>query len=88
LTSATQAPEALILDLLEWLARQDRSYEETMEAWRTSCPRFPVWEDANDRQLVSIENRKGRSAVRMTAAGWELLKKSGRRMTVDRCALA
>ncbi len=35
--------EALILDLLDWLAVRDRTYEEVMEAWRTSCPRcLPV----------------------------------------------
>jgi len=38
--------EALILDLLEWLAQSERSYQEVMDAWRTSCPRLPVWEDA------------------------------------------
>ena len=41
--------EALTLDLLEWLASGERTYEEAMEAWRTSCPKLPVWEDANDR---------------------------------------
>ncbi len=39
--------EALILDLLEWLAARERTYEEVLEAWRTSCPKLPVWEDAN-----------------------------------------
>jgi hypothetical protein len=43
------APESLILDLLEWVAGADRTYDEVMDAWRTSCPRLPVWEDANDR---------------------------------------
>ncbi len=71
----TQTVEVLVLDLLEWLSRQDRSYEETMDAWRTSCPKLPVWEDANDRGLVFIENDDGRSAVRVTLAGFELLKK-------------
>ena len=33
--------EALILDLLEWLATADRSYAVVMDAWRTSCPRLP-----------------------------------------------
>ncbi|MBV8842281.1 MAG: hypothetical protein JO307_05660 [Bryobacterales bacterium] len=66
----TQTVEPLILDLLEWLSRQDRSYEETMDAWRTSCPRLPVWEDANDRGLVCIEN----DGVRVTKAGFDLLK--------------
>jgi len=41
--------ENLILDLVEWVARKKRTYRETMDAWRTSCPRLPVWEDATDR---------------------------------------
>lgn len=44
--------EALLLDLLEWIGRAPRTYGEVMEAWRTSCPRLPVWEEANDRGLV------------------------------------
>lgn len=64
---------ALILDLLEWLSRRERSYEETMDAWRTSCPRLPVWEDANDQGFVRTDYREGRSVVRVTPAGLELL---------------
>jgi hypothetical protein len=44
--------EALILDLLEWLEPAPRPYAEVMDAWRTSCPRLPVWEDANDGGLI------------------------------------
>ncbi|HXA74654.1 MAG TPA: hypothetical protein VNV83_10465 [Acidimicrobiales bacterium] len=44
--------EALIMDLLEWLGPTPRPYAEVMDAWRTSCPRLPVWEDANDRGLI------------------------------------
>lgn len=65
--------ESLILDLLEWLGKKDRTYEETMEAWRTSCPKLPVWEDAIDRGLVSIDLAQGRKIVRITAAGFALL---------------
>ena len=46
------APEALILDLVEWIARRPRAYDDVMDAWRTSCPRLPVWEDAVARGLV------------------------------------
>lgn len=46
-----------------------------MDAWRTSCPKLPVWEDANELGLVSTENRNGRSSVHVTPAGFELLKK-------------
>jgi hypothetical protein len=66
--------ESLILDLLEWLTERDRSYEEVMEAWRTSCPRLPVWEDANDRGLVVKEQVHGRCIVRITASGLAVLE--------------
>jgi hypothetical protein len=66
--------EALILDLLELLAKSDRSYEEVMDAWRTTCPRLTVWEDANDRGLVMIEEVDGRCIVRITASGLALLE--------------
>jgi DNA-binding PadR family transcriptional regulator len=65
--------EPLILDLLEWVSGTDRTYEQVMDAWRTSCPRLPVWEDANDRGLVTTESANGRQIVRITAAGRELL---------------
>jgi len=65
--------EALILDLLEWVAVRDRSYEEVMDAWRTSCPRLPVWEDANDRGLVRSERVNGRTVVQITSSGLALL---------------
>lgn len=75
ITAVTQTVEALILDLLEWLSSKDRTYEETMGAWRTSCPKLPVWEDANDRGLVCVENANGQSCIRVTPAGVQLLKK-------------
>jgi hypothetical protein len=65
--------ESLILDLLDWLTVRDRTYEEVMDAWRTSCPRLPVWEDANDRGLVTQEKVDGRCMVRVTRPGMALL---------------
>jgi hypothetical protein len=65
--------EALILDLLEWVTRRDRGYEEVMDAWRTSCPKLPVWEEANDRGLVIREDVNGRRVVRITSLGRDLL---------------
>jgi len=66
--------ESLILDLLEWIAKQDRTYEEVMDAWRTSCPKLPVWEDANDRGLVTFDVHLGRRIVRLTPAGRTFLE--------------
>ena len=68
------APESLIRDLLEWLEKRDRTYEEVMDAWRTSCPKLPVWEDANDRGLVMKEQLHGRCVVRITSSGFALLQ--------------
>jgi D-3-phosphoglycerate dehydrogenase len=45
--------DSLILDLLEWIGADPRPYGETVDAWRTSCPRLPVWERANDLGLIS-----------------------------------
>ena len=70
---ADSVVEALILDLLEWVTKRDRTYEEVMEAWRTSCPRLPVWEEANDRGLVIREDVDGRCVVRITPSGRALL---------------
>jgi hypothetical protein len=67
--------ENLILDLLEWLANRERSYEEVMDAWRTSCPKLPVWEDANDRGLVKQEQVNGRRVVRISSSGCALLER-------------
>ena len=68
------AVESLIIDLLEWVATRERSYDEVMDAWRTSCPRFPVWEDANDRGLVMKQHVDGRIVVRVTSSGLTLLE--------------
>jgi hypothetical protein len=68
--------EALILDLLEWIAGGEKSYEEVLDAWPTSCPRLPVWEEANDRGLLATERVNGRSIVRITPSGLDLLQRS------------
>src|SRR5580698_4127704 len=75
-TMADTVVEALILDLLAWVAMRERTYEDVMNAWRTSCPRLPVWEDANDRGLVQSDGR----VVRVTPAGAALLNERRRPM--------
>lgn len=72
------AVEALIVDLLKWVAARERTYDEVMSAWRTSCPRLPVWEDANDRGLITTELDHGRSIVRITSSGRALLDQRNR----------
>ena len=50
----------LTIQFLEWLSERPRTYGETMDAWRTSCPRLSIWEDALSAGLV----RLGRGAFR------------------------
>ncbi len=73
--------ENLIVDLLEWLTKRERSYEEVMDAWRTSCPKLPVWEDASDRGLVMKEFVHGRYIVKITSSGVALLEQHRLRKT-------
>ena len=62
--------EPLILDLLEWIGPRPRPYSEVIDAWRTSCPRLPVWEEANARGYVLHVHEPERPAcVTLTFAG-------------------
>lgn len=76
----TSTIEPLILDLVEWVARAPRSYAELMDAWRTSCPRLTIWEDAVDREFVRRElTAEGAVIVVATERGLRLLDESGAR---------
>ena len=46
---------SLVLDLVEWVAGAPRPYSDVMDAWRTSCPRLTIWEDAQAQGLVQIK---------------------------------
>jgi hypothetical protein len=66
----TTPHSSLTLQLLEWIAAKPRSYAELMEAWKTSCPRLSIWEDACAAGLVGVEPGPG---------GLVLLTEEGRR---------
>ena len=55
--------EPLVLDLLEWVGREPRPYAEVIEVWRTSCPRLPVWEEANARGFLEHRHQAGSEAL-------------------------
>ena len=68
--------EDLILDLLEWIGAGSRPYSEVMDAWRTSCPRLPVWEDATERGFIRRHYEEGREElISVTVLGCEHLAK-------------
>lgn len=58
---ASASPQLIMVQFLEWVAARPRRREDVLEAWQSSCPRFPVWEDARAegliRQCGGVEHR-------------------------------
>ena len=63
-----QANGALTRDLLLWIDAEPRTYVETIDVWRTSCPRLSVWEDAVIAGLVEVRSWQVRVSARGRAA--------------------
>ena len=71
----TDPVEPLVLDLLEWIGPRAKPYSEVIEVWRTSCPRLPVWEEANARGFVARLHKSGTPAeVVLTRTGLAYLQ--------------
>ncbi len=67
----------LTVQLLEWITAQPRDYRETMDAWRSTCPRLSMWEDAVMDGLVEVlDDGRGmdESAVVITEQGKAVLR--------------
>ncbi len=78
--------EALIADLLEWIGPRPRPYTEVIEAWRTSCPRLPVWEEANERGFIERRFEQGVGVfVSVAAAGLAFLAEQRAYGSSPRC---
>ena len=77
----SDAPEQLVFDLVEWVAKEPRTYAEMLDAWRTSCPRLTVWEDAIERKLVMRKPVAGQGTM-------VVVTPSGARFLQDRRRLA
>ncbi len=72
--------DPLVRDLVEWIAREPRAYADVIDAWRTSCPRLTVWEEACERGLVTRRFVPGEGAsVQVTEAGQTFLARQVRR---------
>lgn len=68
-----QSLDPLIRDLLEWVAREPRTYTDVLDAWRTSCPRLTVWEDAIERGLLTRTRDNGTAMIAVTESGIRFL---------------
>ena len=53
--SAKTAPELLLRELLLWVGDRPRTYDDTIEAWRSNCPRHPVLDDAFTGGLLRVD---------------------------------
>jgi molybdopterin-guanine dinucleotide biosynthesis protein A len=60
-------------ELLAWIAARPRSYDETLDVWRTSCPRHSLWEDAQLAGLVRVQPGAGEGGVALTPLGRAVL---------------
>jgi hypothetical protein len=75
----SEAADPLVLDFVEWIAREPRVYAEVVATWRTSCPRLTIWEDAADRGYVAREAVAGvGTLVTVTDQGKKLLREHDR----------
>jgi len=59
----------LLREFLDWVAARPRTYGDTVEAWRSSCPRHPVLDDAFTAGLITSVGK----SVALTAQGEALL---------------
>jgi hypothetical protein len=82
-----QQPSLIMLQFLAWIADRPRNYAQTMEAWRSSCPRLSVWEDAIIEGLIRIESNANRS-IRLTPQGAAVLAQSEQQSQTARKAAA
>ncbi len=64
----------LMLEFLTWVSRRSRSYDEAMEAWRSTCPRQTIWEDAIIEGLIQVRGEGERCEVALTPRGKECLE--------------
>ncbi len=68
-------PSLIMIQFLQWVADRPRSRGDVMEAWQSSCPRFPVWEDARAEELIRQRGGEaGESRVELTARGRAALR--------------
>jgi hypothetical protein len=78
----SEEPSLIMIQFLAWVADRPRNYAQTMEAWRSSCPRLSVWEDAIIEGLVCIESNASRT-VRLTKRGAAVLEQTRPQTAAD-----
>lgn len=71
----TTQPSLIMLQFLDWVAARPRTREDVLDAWRSSCPRMPVWEDARAEGYVrQCGGERGEHRVELTQLGRQVLR--------------
>jgi hypothetical protein len=71
----SESVSLLTLEFLSWVASRPRTYDEAMDAWRSTCPRHTVWEDALSDGLIQVARGGAphQAEVTLTSRGRALL---------------
>ena len=76
-TERETRPSLIMMQFLQWVADRPRRREDVLDAWQSSCPRHPVWEDARADGLVrQCGCAQGENRVELTPRGRAALKNS------------
>jgi hypothetical protein len=67
----SESVSLLMIQFLDWVSIRRRTYADAMDAWRTSCPRSSIWEDALIDGLIDVTEFE----VTLTARGLEILER-------------
>lgn len=78
-----ESVSVLTLEFLTWVSSRPRTYAQAMEAWRTTCPRHSVWEDAMLGGLIQLESGTtiNQSKVTLTPLGRAILDRNSSRQS-------
>jgi hypothetical protein len=78
-----------MLEFLTWVANRRRTYDEAAEAWRSTCPRHTVWEDAFIEGYVRLETPStGICELTLTPEGRIALNRAAPEIKVYRATAA
>jgi hypothetical protein len=74
-----EAVSLLMIEFLTWVSDRHRLFDEAAEAWRSSCPRQTIWEDAFIDGLIEIKNgsTQVQCEVTLTSRGRAVLDRNG-----------
>ena len=59
----SETADPLVLDFVEWIAREPLTYSEVIGAWRTSCPGLTIWKMRHHRGYIARQTVAGSGFV-------------------------